>query len=75
MDFINNNNIFIMEKLEGWVFIYNPHIKKWQATERENAHLLYNDFQNSLVLKSSKIETLQEVILRKESITIIEEKL
>jgi hypothetical protein len=53
-----------MEKLEGWIFTFNSFTGKWQATKRENYALLFNDIQNSKVLKSSKFETLQELIIK-----------
>lgn len=53
-----------MEHLNGWVFTYNPHIKQWMATTRENGVLLFNDHMNSAVLRSKSFETLQALIIK-----------
>ena len=53
-----------MEKLEGWVFTFNSFTGKWQAAKREDYILLFNDIDNKRVLKSSKFETLQELIIK-----------
>ncbi len=53
-----------MEYLDGWVFTYNPHIKQWMATTRENGVLLFNDHMNSLVLRSKSFETLRALIIK-----------
>lgn len=55
-----------MQQLEGWEFIYSPHINKWLTTQRENRNLLYNDMDNKKVLKSSKITTLIDLIIKTE---------
>lgn len=53
-----------MEHLEGWVFIYNPHDNKFMATTSENYILLKNDYTNPKVLRSSKFESLQSLIIK-----------
>lgn len=53
-----------MESLHGWLFTYNSMAGLWMATTRDNYHLLFSDFSNPLVLRSSKFETLQELIIK-----------
>jgi hypothetical protein len=49
--------------LQGWVFTYNPYIKTWLATKRENYNNLFNgDWRE--VLKSKDITTLTAIITR-----------
>lgn len=53
-----------MEKLDGWLFTYNPHIKQWMATTRDNKDLLFSDHKNKAVLRSYSINTLIDIILK-----------
>jgi hypothetical protein len=50
------------EYLQNWVFVFNPFKKIWNAIPRE----CYNDYWNNIkhpdVIRSSKIETLLEVL-------------
>ena len=47
-----------MEKLDGWLFTYNPHIKQWMAATRDNKDLLFSDHKNKAVLRSYSINTI-----------------
>lgn len=51
-----------MNYLEDWVFHYNIHIDKWAAIPRDNYHDYWNDFSNPNIIRSSKIETLLELL-------------
>lgn len=53
-----------MTNTHGWLFHKNAYTNKWHAAKREDVHLLFNDIQNSKVLRSSSIDTLQELINR-----------
>jgi hypothetical protein len=52
------------ENLYGWVFMYNPYKEQWMAATRDNYFLLTSDSDNKAVLKSSRIETLVELIAK-----------
>lgn len=53
-----------MEKIHGYVFTYNDYTKRWYAVKREDYSLLFSDIKNKKVIKSDKIETLIEVIIK-----------
>lgn len=53
-----------MEHLDGWIFTYNPHMKQWMTTTRDNYPLLFNDVTNSKVLRSSSFETLRALVIK-----------
>lgn len=46
--------------ITDWLFHYNNITKLWNAVKRDNYHQLFNGGEN--VLKSSKFETLIELI-------------
>ena len=50
------------EVFNDWVFRFNPYTKNWYAATRENYRKLQNDIENETVIKSSKIETLIDLI-------------
>lgn len=50
------------KNLAGWFFQFNPYRNVYEAAKRENAHLLNNDASSPLILRSSKFETLEELI-------------
>jgi len=51
-----------MNRLEGWVFVYNTHTSKWMASRRDNYYDLFSNISSDKVLKSSNINTLIEII-------------
>jgi len=53
-----------MDKLYGWWFTYSPFIQQWMACKTEDREAVYNDYSSPKVIKSKKIETLQELIIR-----------
>jgi hypothetical protein len=55
-----------MKNLTGWVFVYNEYTEYWQAARREDYNLLWNVISSDKVLKSKKIETLIEIIIKTE---------
>lgn len=52
------------EHIDGWVFTYSPHDEKWKAVNRDNYSKLWSDVNNEAVIKSSKVETLIEIITK-----------
>ena len=50
------------EVLNDWIFHYCPYSKKWKSSTRENMKDLFNNVDSKNVIKSSKIETLVELI-------------
>jgi len=53
-----------MNYLQNWIFTYNPYIKQWCGAEREHIKDLFNNFDSKNVLRSSKIETLEALIVK-----------
>jgi hypothetical protein len=51
-----------MKNVMGWVFTYNDYTKTWMAATRENAPLMFNDFNSDKVIKSKSIDTLIEIL-------------
>jgi len=49
------------EQLYQWIFNYNPYTQDWRAVKREDYIQLFSD-NDEIVLKSSKIDTLVEII-------------
>lgn len=60
-----------MDNLHGWVFTYCAVSKVWCAAERDNYNSLFNDYTSPNVLRSSKIETLIELIAKGKTINKI----
>lgn len=52
-----------MENLYGWWFTFSPFTGKWAAMEMETIPKYTNDFHAKNVIRSSRIETLQEMII------------
>ena len=52
------------EHIDGWVFTYSPHDEKQKAVNRDNYSKLWSDVNNEAVIKSSKVETLIEIITK-----------
>jgi hypothetical protein len=57
---MNKNN------LEGWLFTYNAFTNEWMAADRDHYQELFNGGDN--VIKSSKLHTLEELIMKYETI-------
>jgi hypothetical protein len=57
-------NIQTEENLYDYVFHYNPYDKVWSAIPRESQHSYWNGNPSEDVIKSSKIETLVELITK-----------
>lgn len=55
-----------MEHLYDWWFTYNPHTEKWAACRTEDIPLYKNDFTTDRAIRSSRIETLQTMIIKGE---------
>lgn len=53
-----------MNNLYGWVFAYNPYTKQWYAAKREDYYKLWNEKDGDGLLKSGRIETLVELIVK-----------
>lgn len=65
-----------MNYLEDWVFHYNIHADKWAAIPRDHYHDYWNDFSHPSIIRSSKIETLLELLHKtKGDVSNLEEKL
>ena len=52
------------EALQQWVFVYNPYQEEWQAAMRKDMNELWNNSQSNKVLRSSKIKTLENLIIK-----------
>jgi predicted component of type VI protein secretion system len=52
------------EVLQQWVFVYNPYQEEWRAAMRKDMNELWNNSQSKKVLKSSKIKTLENLIIK-----------
>jgi predicted component of type VI protein secretion system len=52
------------EALQQWVFVYNPYQEEWQAAMRKDINELWNNSQSKKVLRSSKIKTLENLIIK-----------
>jgi len=52
------------ENLQQWVFVYNPYQNEWQAAMRKDINELWNNSQSKKVLRSSKIKTLENLIIK-----------
>lgn len=50
------------KNLDGWVITYNKHIDQFKAAKREYYSELHNNHNSPLVLRSSSIGTLIDVI-------------
>ena len=53
-----------MDYLHGWLFTYNSLNSMWRACLREDSNELFNDFKSDKVISSSRVETLQELIIK-----------
>ena len=62
------------EALQQWVFAYNPYQEEWQAAMRKDMNDLWNDSQSKKVLRSKKIQTLENLIVKFGDIDTINEK-
>lgn len=51
-----------MSNLHDWIFHYNVYTKKWEGVIRDNYAKLFSDQNSNDILRSSKIETLIEII-------------
>jgi hypothetical protein len=51
------------QELYGWVFTFNPYQQVWLAAKRENSNELFSGNEGN-VLKSSSINTLQQLIIK-----------
>ncbi len=52
------------ENLQQWVFVYNPYQEEWQAAMRKDMNELWNNSQSKKVLRSKKIQTLENLIIK-----------
>lgn len=52
------------ENLQQWVFVYNPYQEQWQAAMRKDMNELWNNSQSNKVLRSKKIQTLENLIIK-----------
>jgi predicted component of type VI protein secretion system len=52
------------ENLQQWVFVYNPYQEEWQAAMRKDINELWNNSQSKKVLRSKKIQTLENLIIK-----------
>ena len=52
------------EALQQWVFVYNPYQEQWQAAMRKDMNELWNNCQSNKVLRSKKIQTLENLIIK-----------
>jgi predicted component of type VI protein secretion system len=52
------------ENLQQWVFVYNPYQEQWQAAMRKDMNELWNNSQSKKVLRSKKIQTLENLIIK-----------
>ena len=50
--------------LQGWVFTYDAYNKQWRAARRADYRDLFNDVDSPNVLRSSKHETLVDLIIK-----------
>jgi hypothetical protein len=53
-----------MDKLNNWLFNYCSTTNLWRAVKRDESHLMFNDYLNPNVLKSTEITTLIELIVK-----------
>ena len=53
-----------MEILNEWVFHFNPFTKTWAAIHRSDYLEYWNNQKSKKVLRSSKIETLIELLVK-----------
>ena len=53
-----------MEELQQYIFHFNPFNKTWYAIPRDKYTDYWNGYTGKEILKSSKIETLIELISR-----------
>lgn len=60
---LKNKYMITKDVLYGWVFTYNPHIKKYMAAPREYARELFNGDEGH-VLTSSSMQTLELIIMK-----------
>ena len=60
------------EALLDWIFNYNPYDQTWRACKREDYLLLFSNPKRDEILKSSKIETLIDVIVKNININQLE---
>ena len=52
------------EALQQWVFVFNPYENEWCAAMRKDINDLWNDSQSKKVLRSKKIKTLENLIVK-----------
>lgn len=52
------------DNLYDYIFHYNPYEKVWHAIPRELQHLYWNGKSSEEIIKSSKIETLVELVTK-----------
>ncbi len=52
------------ENLDGWLFTYNSKTDKWRAARRDHATELFSNYNSKLVISSSSIKTLEEIIMK-----------
>lgn len=62
------------EALQQWVFVFNPYQGEWCAAMRKDINDLWNNSQSKKVLKSKKIKTLENLIVKYGDIDTINEK-
>lgn len=53
-----------MDRLDEWVFNFCSTTNLWRCVRRDEQHLMFNDYLNSNVLKSSEFKTLVELIVK-----------
>jgi len=51
-----------MNNIHDWIFHKNCYTNKWCAVKRDNYNLLFSNYNSPLVLKSSSIKTLEDLI-------------
>lgn len=57
---VKKQTINNMSTLNEWIFHFNPHRKVWEAATRSNYNQIFSGGED--VLRSSKIETLVEIV-------------
>lgn len=50
--------------LYGWLIQYNPFKGNYEATNRDNYFKLFNGGDRTPIIESSKIETIETIIIR-----------
>jgi len=53
-----------LSNLHNWVFNYNAYKMEWAAVERDHYPLLFSNRTSPLVLRSSRFETLVEIVTK-----------